>query len=234
VATELTCVLFALAREAMFFRRELSGETRILPAPCEARVASLHGERLLVLIAGMGASAAERVVGWVLKDAPCRPGRLVSAGFCGALVPGLEVGDLVRPEEVIEVGRQDASPVSRGALVTSSTPVLSRQERQSLHERCGAVAVDMESAVVARLAREQGVSFACLRSVSDALESTVSPALVAALRGEAVDLRRLAGAVLRRPLLVRELARLARQSRRAAAALSSGLLEMLRPPAHHS
>jgi hypothetical protein len=96
-----------------------------------------------------------------------------------------------------------------------------------LHDRFGAVAVDMESAPAAHLCKQRIVPFISLRAVSDGMDTPVSPDLSAALSGERVSLLRLALAVTIRPLLVVELARLARQSRMASQALAKSLVDLL-------
>jgi hypothetical protein len=112
-------------------------------------------------------------------------------------------------------------------LITVTSPVLTLEARRVLHRRSGAVAVDMESAVAALCCREAGVPFACLRAVSDDAHASFPPTLLHAIEGEHVHLLRLAWAVVRQPLLLRDLARLARHSRIAAAALAEGLLRLL-------
>jgi adenosylhomocysteine nucleosidase len=207
-------------------------------------LARLDESRLLLLITGMGAAATERALAWALRETnPLgRPARVVCAGFCGALVDGLEVGALLQPDEVVAgrgtdwqsvlplmVGRiaNPSSPL-RGRLVTVQHPVLRRQARRELHQRCGAVAVDMESFTAVRLCRQAGVPLLCLRAVSDTAEASFPAALATALQGEKVHLFRLALAVLRRPWLVRNLIQLAQQSRLAAEALSLELQQLLR------
>jgi hypothetical protein len=108
-----------------------------------------------------------------------------------------------------------------------AAPVLTPEARRDLHLRTGAVAVDMESAAAAQACAEAGLPFACLRAVSDDSQTPFPPALAGALQGERVRVTRLACAVLCQPWLVRDLARLARQSRVAAEALAAGLLALL-------
>jgi nucleoside phosphorylase len=115
----------------------------------------------------------------------------------------------------------------RGRLVTAADPVLTPEARRDLRLRSSALAVDMESAVAAQLCQESGMPFSCLRAVSDACHTPFPDALVHALQGERVHAGRLLRAVLRRPLLLRDLARLARQSRVAAAALAVGLTQLV-------
>jgi nucleoside phosphorylase len=249
VATELTCILFALDREAMAFRQGCSGWRRAQRAPIRAWHTQYGDRPLLVLITGMGRPATERALAWALDShAPFhRPDQIISAGFCGALVENFSVGDLLIADEVFDSaglfwpipGRPtadslDCVPIGikpaarRGRLLSVAAPVLSLAERQALHRETGALAVDMETATAARCCAEAGIPFASLRAVSDALDTPISRALSAALSGEHVSLRRLALAVIRWPSLVVELARLARQSRAASEALARGLCLFLR------
>jgi nucleoside phosphorylase len=219
----------------------------------------------LVLITGMGGAATERALAWTLGEhSPAgRPKLVVSAGFCGALVGDLCVGDTILPDEVMESeGRIWAiaasnfhheaveghisvgAPVSakpqaaeshqvRSAttrpvrLLTVSAPILTAEQRLAFHARSGAIVVDMESANAARCCADVGVPFLSLRAVSDGLDAIVPTDLSAAVCGEEVSLLKLACAVVHRPSLVVELARLARQSRVAARSLAGGLTDLL-------
>ena len=89
------------------------------------------------------------------------------------------------------------------------------------------LAYSPESAGAARICEQAGVPFTCLRAVSDDVHTPFPPELIRALQGERVHAGRLIRAVLRNPLLVCDLARLARHSRAAAAALADGLLRLI-------
>jgi adenosylhomocysteine nucleosidase len=223
-APAATCVLFALAREAMFFG--CRGRERIPKAPCPAWRAG----QLLVMVTGMGAKAARRAADWALA-LPCPPRRLIAAGFAGALQPGVPAGSVVVATEVIDGqgGRWPAPwPTSadawaRGRVLTWPRLVCTAAEKRSLGTAHDAVAVDMESAAVARACAERGVEFGCVRAVSDDVEAALSPALVRLLSGGRVAPGRVALALLRRPALGCELFRLARDTRRAARNLAAAL-----------
>jgi hypothetical protein len=96
------------------------------------------------------------------------------------------------------------------------------REKQRLGEKYEARAVDMETAVVAQLCQERDIPFACLRVISDDLNTPLSPHLVELLRQGRVSPSRLAWTVLRHPSLIRELWRLAEQTRYAARQLLAG------------
>jgi hypothetical protein len=108
---------------------------------------------------------------------PLPDGRLISFGLAGALVPGLEPGEIVTAERVVdEWGRLlwEGEPVAldgaiRGIVCTASDVVDDPASRQALAERTGAVVVDMESGALAASGRLTGV----VRAVSDTHDEPV-------------------------------------------------------------
>lgn len=109
-------------------------------------------------------------------------------------------------------------------LLTVPRPVLTAAQRRLLHERTRAVAVDMESAVAARLCRRYGVPFGCVRVVSDA--GDLPPELGHVVEGERVRIGAMLRALARRPGLAANLWRLARQSQLAARCLADQVVAM--------
>ncbi len=99
---------------------------------------------------------------------------VVSTGFCGALDPALELGQVVVADRVLTLdpladfaarlpGRRCAS---HGAILTVDHVVQTAGEKQRLRST-GAVAVEMEAAGVAVEARKRDLPFFCVRVVSD-------------------------------------------------------------------
>jgi adenosylhomocysteine nucleosidase len=143
----------------------------VCAVPAERRaLAELAGPELAIHVSGMGAAAAERTA----AEVTARPLRaLVSAGFCGALSPELRVGDLVAPDEVRDEASGEtfapdpemlaAAPGARGTLVSSVRLARTPADRA----RLDGLAVDMESAALARASRAAGVPFLALRAVTD-------------------------------------------------------------------
>jgi adenosylhomocysteine nucleosidase len=250
VATVLTfadpCILFALRREALYFRREFRPHQRFAGAPCRAHFCGPSWLTVLVLETGMGPAATERALGWALGSplfggVPYRPRVVLSAGFSGALQEGRPVGDLVLATEVADgegntwpatwpadLGPGEwRPPLHRGRLLSVPELVADPARKRLLGAENQAVAVDMETAVVARLCQGAGVPFGCLRAISDDGATPLSPRLAGVLRGGQVAPWRLAAALLRQPGMVGELCRLARDTRRAARQLALGLGELL-------
>jgi len=111
----------------------------------------------------------------------------VSAGACGALAPELSVGALVVPQVVVgpDGRRWPAAPLrglaGHGTLLSVGEVVESGAQKSRLWLETGALAVDMESAVILAWASERGARAAVVRGVSDDAERGVPAALAAAV-----------------------------------------------------
>jgi nucleoside phosphorylase len=100
--------------------------------------------------------------------------RLISAGLCGGLAPALSRGDLVVPRAVLDARgqRYDVSGAlpsreARGELLTVAAVVATPEAKARLYAETGALAVDMESALVLAAARARGWDALVVRAVSD-------------------------------------------------------------------
>jgi adenosylhomocysteine nucleosidase len=222
------CILFALAREAMFFYRAFPLRRRLAGGPCPAAVHEVDGTAVLSAITGVGAAATEAALDWLLEG--YRPSVLIAAGFCGALHSQLRIGDLVIPREVLQGGRRwTPAPHSElagghtGAVVSVDAVVSDPLAKQRLAAETGAIAVDMESATVARWCEEHGLPWLCVRAVSDDDRTQLPAELAQVLQGGRVAPLRLMATILWRPSLLRCLWRLERDTRQAAHALAEGL-----------
>jgi len=98
------------------------------------------------------------------------------AGFAGALTGGLQAGDVVQPGQVYF---ENTTPLpllgQGGSLVTTSKPVLTPDEKKSLHEQSSAVAVDMETYFAAEVLAGKNITPAVIRTISDAADETLPP-----------------------------------------------------------
>ncbi|MFQ5566335.1 MAG: adenosylhopane nucleosidase [Paracoccaceae bacterium] len=178
-----------------------------------------------------------------LTAAGCRV--LMSWGVAGGLDPALVPGDLIVPAEVAdEAGttwamsnaviarldrklQKDRMPgSSRGMTGTGAILGLDRMvpgaaEKASLHARTGAVAIDMESHRVARVAAEAELPVLVLRAVGDPAGRAL-PALAARALGADGQPRigPVVAGLLRRPRDIGALLRVRRDAEAALAALA--------------
>src|SRR5215471_10093472 len=161
------CLLFALARESRAFRREFPPTQRFPGAPCRAWFCGPAWLSVLVMETGVGATRTERALKWLfdvprLGVVPYRPKLVISAGFAGSLHAEYRVGDIILASEVVDADgcvRSTSWPgrlpegewrpvLNRGRLVTFDRIAATTADKLALAEKHGAVAVDMESAMV--------------------------------------------------------------------------------------
>jgi adenosylhomocysteine nucleosidase len=240
------CVVFSLRREARAFLRLFPPNQRFAGAPCPARFCGPAWLSVLVLEVGLGQKNAANALEWLLGGPALdgvvyRPKLIINAGFAGGLEDGLEVGDLILASEVADTegNRWPVTwpkalppgpwqpPLQRGRLLTTSRIVSDPEEKRALGAAHQALSADMESAAVARVCSQHSVPFGCVRAISDDVNSSLSPQLADLLSGGGVSLWRLGAALVRKPLLIGELRRLARDTRFAAEQLAKALGDLL-------
>src|SRR5439155_13321331 len=118
-------------------------------------------------------------------------------------------------------------PIHRGTLLTVSRLIATPEEKRELGQKHKAVAVDMETATVARLCSQREVPFGCVRVISDDFRTVLSKNLVELVFEGRVSLPRLLASVVRSPGVIKELWRLAKHTRFAAEQLGKALGELL-------
>ncbi len=123
---------------------------------------------------------------------------VISWGVCGGLDPRLRPGDLIIGSGVVSseehIGADEAVASSLARRLTDagtrvsiervaavSSPVLTARAKADLHLAVGAAAVDMESLIAGRFARERRTPFAILRAVADPAERDLPPLLLDAV-----------------------------------------------------
>jgi adenosylhomocysteine nucleosidase len=240
------CLLFALSREAQFLRRQFPAQEWFPGAPCRAQFCGPAWLSVLVVEMGIGPQRTEKALTWLLNrplmgNVPYRPKVVIAAGYSGALCEGLQIGDIVLATEVVDADGhcwpttwppepltgEWQPPLHRGRLLSMPQLVSPPDDKRTLGDRYQAVSVDMETAVVARLCRQHEVPFACVRAISDAVDTALSPQLVALLEGERIAPVRVLEALVKQPGLAGELWRLARHTRHASRQLARALGELL-------
>lgn len=174
----------------------------------EARIAS--GRQTRAISGGDGRTLAASVESAIAGD--CRG--LVSFGIAGGLAPGLRPGTCLVGSTIITETATFATDWNwsrnllrlipgaiHGAIVGLSPPVLRhRHAKRALHLRTGALAVDNESHVVARIAADRGLPMAAVRVVLDPANRELPQSAVDAMRPDGtIDLAVLMCGLLRDP-----------------------------------
>ncbi|MBM7128567.1 purine and other phosphorylase-like protein, family 1 [Dyella mobilis] len=144
-------------------------------------------------LSGMGPAAARRAA---LGLAEAGATALAVFGVAGSLDRCLGNGSLFCPQRVLDekgcVHQADASwraqlqrqlaagalPLrTEGSLLSVQHPLLTATDKVAAHERFAALAVDMESAAVAEVAKERGLPFVVLRAIVDEVDDAIPSAL---------------------------------------------------------
>jgi nucleoside phosphorylase len=200
----------------------------------DGRLAGSLGQlEVVAATAGVGPRAAARAAERLL-DAEAVD-HVVVVGIAGGVGAGSAVGDLVVPERVLDLAtgaEHRPAPLGtrapRGALATADRLIVDPGEIARL-ERQGVVAIDMETAAIAAVCERRGCAWSVFRAISDrAGDPAVDPAVLglAGVDGRP-DALAVARYLARRPWRVALLARLARDSGRAARAAASAAARAL-------
>ncbi len=130
-----------------------------------------ESNEIVLVCAGIGAASARRAAEAVI--AIYGPTVVYSAGFAGALEPGLHAGTVIRPAQVIDAGDGSRVEVREGkGILVSFAAVATPAQKAKLKESYGAQIVDMEAAAVARAAQARGVEFVAVKAISDEFDFT--------------------------------------------------------------
>ena len=164
----------------------------------------VHPERIIPLangaglwLSGMGAAAAQNAA-HALADRGAAA--LAVFGVAGALDSSLRSGTLFCPERILDDSGQDYAPdptwrasllhqlsaatlpmLETGKLLSMPMPLLTTAAKGAARNCHVAVAVDMESAAVAAVARDRRLPFMALRAIVDEMDDTIPSALHASV-----------------------------------------------------
>jgi hopanoid-associated phosphorylase len=191
----------------------------------EAQIAAGPGVRSV-------AAAGPRLAGLIEAAIGEGTAGILSFGIAGGLDPGLRPGAVILASGIIAGDERwpvDAAWRARlaarlrhaipGDLAGVDAPVLSPAGKAAL-AGSGALAVDMESHIAARLAAAHGLAFAALRVVCDPADRAIPPAAIAGMREDGrTDLGAILGALLGAPGQLPAMIRLGADARAAFAAL---------------
>lgn len=147
---------------------------------------------VLVIQTGIGSDKAGSVTRKILESEAWDV--VISTGFAGAL-NSLPIGSLVIGQEVLLLGQTEGLlsdsdpqsiechpdwvkallgmqliygyPLQHGCFVATDRVLTQSSQKRILGERTGAVAVDMESGAIGQVAKQYGLPFLIVRSISD-------------------------------------------------------------------
>ena len=147
-----------------------------------------HADIRTIAGGGLSGRLAEKIAEQIAAK---RPKGVISIGIAGALDPSLKVGDVLVAREIVAEGERFETHEGWSAALLKAMPgahhagfygseviVMEGAEKRRLREATGAMAVDMESHVAARVAAAHGLPFAAVRVVSDTTHADLPPAFL--------------------------------------------------------
>ena len=234
-------IVFALPIEAGGLVDRLKGVIRTDGHGFVAREGGLDGKRLVLLESGTGMKRAAE--GTRALIAGHRPQWVISAGFAGGLDPQLALGALVLPDRIVSpagheleidvayhASESEKQPqVHVGRLLTTDRIIREAAEKRALGERHQAIAVDMESAAVAKVCQDEKVRLLAVRIISDPVDRDLPPEIANLVRQRttAGRLGAAAGAIFRRPSSVKDMWQLKEDALQASERLAAFLVELI-------
>jgi len=173
-----------------------------------------------------------------------RPDLVVSAGFCGAIFPGLETGDIIAAEKLYRYSSgiitQDTAfdlshpepliltghPGIRPGIFISTEDIVDKFLLIShiKHLAPPSTVLEMESWSVFELCRERGINFAAIRSVSDPAENDPAELFRNICDNDFnISVTKLSLLLLRKPLMATRLFQLAKNAKIAGRCLADAI-----------
>ncbi len=209
-------------------RKYSVGRFKVVEGDCGGMIVAL-------IVTGPGRSAARQ--GTELLLAGHRPRWIISTGFAGALIPDLDRHTILVANEVtdlegrglsIDVEMTDNGPYRKGRLLTVDQIIRTAAEKAVLHDRTGAIAVDMETTAIAHVCAQRGVRFLSIRIISDTASEELPPEVLTILGPTgSYRLGAAAGAIWKRPSSLKDLWALREHATEAARRLSLALPNFL-------
>jgi adenosylhomocysteine nucleosidase len=184
----------------------------------------------IAVCAGMGAEAALRAYANAVSEGPVD--MLLSVGWAGSLHAEVLPGTVQVPTSVIDAQTGEQFNLTEGKrkwrLITTARVADDVEKKRLAATYQGAFLVDMEAAMVARLADMHGIPLLCIKGVSDAA-GAILPDLNPFIdhRGQ-MQMARFLAYIVVRPRYWRSLLHLGKNSARSADAMRDLILKFMK------
>lgn len=197
------------------------------------------GTEVVLVRSGMGERNAAEATEALIAFA--KPDIIISFGFCGAVLPGIRVGEVVMGCASLRFDAGDfSSPFplylpsaidpewKSGAIITSTEIIDKLAMASSLPPGTDNPVLDMETFTVAQVAARHEIPLQALRCISDAADEELG-FTIDEFCGRDLNIRlwRVLWTVARKPWIIPQLVRLARNSRLAGKRLAEAVLGLL-------
>lgn len=197
-------------------------------------ITPINGQ-VYILVCGMGKGRAHSAAQKMAVNG-CEA--LISWGTAGALVADIKPGALIIPESIITEDDEIIQTASKwrrkvvkelndcpddvylGRLSDSIQVLTSSKDKYTARQHGDSLAVDMESATIAKVAKQENIPFISIRAISDSANMSIPESILNYTDpyGQ-VQISQLIPAILKRPTDIPKIIKLARGYRSAARTL---------------
>ncbi len=197
---------------------------------------SLGNKKYAIIRSGMGAIHAAAAARLLIRE--MNPAIIISFGFAGAITIGPRVGDLIIAEKLFNYQNSDFSPqpgltaalfshlqillqaragqrytVYPGTVITTTEIVEKKGLAKKLPGNCRCPVLDMETAAVAQVAANARIPFSAIRAISDPADEELGFSIEEFTDIDLnIRLTKVLATVVKKPWIVPQLLRLARNS----------------------
>jgi len=225
----MIAVTFALPAESSAFVRSLEDRER----KSFLINGSLASKEIIVLHTGVGAKKCEeRLTEFLLCN---KPNVIVSSGFCGGTSDEQKPCDLVIAEnfsdkELTKRAREILNEVVIGRIFSADRVIDPAADRYAIGREQGAIAIDMETAIIARLCADFAIPMLALRVISDspAAPFPAPPEVLFDIETQRTKLTSLLGHLARNPKAASQLADFSKRIALVKTKLADALCTLLR------
>lgn len=178
----MICYAFPLAHEANHVLKHCTQKDSFSIGGLRCIVANFRNRPVLIALLGMGQKLSEKNTRTIFQY--FRPKAFVLAGYGGALVPQLKVGQIVisnnfSSEELLPFLRLLAG-FDFASFCTTEELVDTKEKRNWYARSTQHQVVDMETAAVAEVVLERDIPFLALRVISDDYDQVLPKGALAA------------------------------------------------------
>ena len=188
---KIIAILGAVAEEIAGIKKAMNISDRVRLGKSEAWPGKWQDKDIVLVRTGIGRQRSKDATRQVIEK--FQPEMIISLGYAGALVEGMNVGDLFVAKTILSSKRDSASfemedpensqwleqaekitppnnaQLKAGRLLTVDQVVHTPTAKKELGIRFGAEAVEMETFDIALCARENSIAFISVRGISDAV-----------------------------------------------------------------
>jgi adenosylhomocysteine nucleosidase len=231
----MVAITFALPAESSDFVRLLTKPVIHAREGVKSIQGQIHGRSVELCHTGVGEKKCRACIENFLRQPQFK--YLISAGFAGTLDPKLKIGDLLLSEnfsspEILRSPHLDCreSGLFVGKLATVSRVIASKSERERWATKSGAVAVDMETEVIAAACAAHRIPMLSLRVMSDTPSEPfpAPPEVLFDLEKQKTNLARLARYLVTHPGAFGRLSAFRKRIATARESLTTALVQLLR------